>query len=91
MTKVRKIPQRQCIACRNQRPKRELVRIVRNAEGHLLFDPKGKLPGRGAYLCVSANCLHKAIKENLFARHLNSTPDPALLAELEHLIGDQPD
>jgi len=88
MNKVRKIPLRQCIACRNQKPKRELVRIVRNAEGQLLFDPKGKLPGRGAYLCVSADCLHKAIKENLFTRHLDSTPDPALLAELEDLIGD---
>ena len=91
MNKIKKIPMRQCIACRTQRPKRELVRIVRNNQGQLLFDHKGKLPGRGAYLCVSANCLHRAVKENLFARHLDTKPDAALLAELENLIGDNPD
>jgi len=91
MVKVKKIPMRQCIACRNQKPKRELVRIVRNNQGQLLFDQKGKLPGRGAYLCVSADCLRKAVKENLFARHLDIKPDAALLAELENLIGDNPD
>lgn len=91
MQKVRKVPLRQCIACRSQRPKRELMRIVRTREGQLLLDYKGKLPGRGAYICVSADCLHKAVKENLFFRHLDKKPDAALLAELENLLGDQPD
>lgn len=90
MQKVKKIPMRQCIACRSQKPKRELMRIVRNPEGQLLLDLKGKLPGRGAYICVSGSCLHKATKENLFARHLDAKPDAGLLAELEDLIGDNP-
>lgn len=91
MKKPRKIPLRQCIACRTQRPKRELMRVVRSQEGELLLDHKGKLPGRGAYICVSADCLHKAVKGNLFARHLEVKPGPELLAELEHLLGDDPD
>jgi predicted RNA-binding protein YlxR (DUF448 family) len=86
--KVKKIPMRQCIACRTKKPKRELMRIVRDPEGHLHLDLKGKSPGRGAYICVSGACLRKATKENLFARHLDAKPDAALLAELDDLFGD---
>mgnify|MGYP000981582716 FL=1 len=91
MNRTRKVPLRQCIACRTKRPKRELMRIVRTGEGELLLDHKGKMPGRGAYICVSAACLNKAVKEGLFARHLEVKPGPALLAELEYLLGDRPD
>lgn len=88
MNKTRKIPLRQCIACRQQRPKRELVRIVRDPHGKLLFDPKGKTSGRGAYLCVSSQCLGAALKGKLFKRHLNVEPSPELVERLESLIGD---
>lgn len=88
--KVKKIPLRQCIACRTKKPKREMVRIVRNPQGKLLLDLKGKLPGRGAYICVSGDCFRKATIDHLFARHLDAKPDAQLLAELENLIGDNP-
>lgn len=88
MNKVKKVPLRQCIACRTQKPKRELMRIVRNPEGVLLFDSKGKMSGRGAYLCVSHECLHKAVKNKLFSRHLDADLGPELLAQLESLTGD---
>lgn len=88
MKKVRKVPLRQCIACREQKPKRELLRIVRNQDGELLVDYKGKVPGRGAYICPGASCLARAQKEKLFMRHLGVTPSAALLAELEDLLGD---
>lgn len=84
----KKVPLRQCIACRSQKNKRELLRIVRNPDGELLFDAKGKLSGRGAYLCASAQCLQKAVKGKLFKRHLDTELDPSLLAQLEELVGD---
>ena len=58
----KKIPMRQCVGCREMRPKRELVRVVRSPEGVISLDFKGKAPGRGAYLCPNADCLKKAKK-----------------------------
>jgi len=86
--KDKKLPLRQCIACRTQKPKRELVRIVRNPDGILLYDAKGKMSGRGAYLCASSDCLKKAVKNKLFSRHLDSDLSPELRAQLESLLGD---
>ncbi len=50
------VPQRTCIACQEKRPKRELLRIVRTPQGTIEVDPKGKKPGRGAYLCPRPAC-----------------------------------
>ena len=52
--KQKKIPVRRCVGCNAQRPKRELVRVVRSPEGEISIDLRGKAPGRGAYLCPSA-------------------------------------
>ena len=57
----RKIPMRQCTGCREMKPKRELIRVVRSAEGEISIDTKGKKPGRGAYVCSDVSCLKKAI------------------------------
>ena len=46
----KKIPMRQCLGCREMKPKRELLRVVRSPEGEVAFDARGKLPGRGAYV-----------------------------------------
>mgnify|MGYP000104497861 CR=1 FL=1 len=54
------VPLRTCIACRRQRPKRELIRIVRTPAGQLELDLKGKQPGRGAYLCPDRRCWEMA-------------------------------
>jgi len=88
MSKIKKVPLRQCISCRTQKTKRELLRIVRNPEGSLLYDAKGKMSGRGAYLCLSSDCLKKAVKNKLFNRHLKAELEPELLAQLERLTGD---
>ena len=56
----RKIPLRRCTGCNEQKPKKELVRIVRSPQGEIALDRVGKMPGRGAYLCPSAQCLAKA-------------------------------
>ena len=56
MQKVKKLPQRQCVGCRERKEKRELIRVVRSPEGGISLDFKGKKPGRGAYLCPDLEC-----------------------------------
>ena len=58
----KKIPMRQCLGCREMKPKRELIRVVRSPEGQISLDFKGKTNGRGAYICPQSECLHRAIK-----------------------------
>lgn len=64
----RKIPMRQCLGCREMKPKRELIRVVRSPEGSISIDLKGKAPGRGAYLCHSVQCLQRAIRAKAISR-----------------------
>ena len=58
----KKIPMRQCVGCREMRPKKELVRVVKSPEGDISLDLTGKKPGRGAYVCPSLACLQAARK-----------------------------
>lgn len=67
MPKVRKIPQRQCVACGQMRGKRDLVRVVRTPAGEVRIDPTGKLSGRGAYVCPEAACVDRALREGRLA------------------------
>ena len=62
MAKVRKIPQRMCVGCREMKNKRELLRVVRTPEGNIEIDPTGKKSGRGAYICPDPECLNLAVK-----------------------------
>lgn len=62
MQKIKKIPERQCLGCNEHKPKRELLRVVRDPEGNISIDFTGKKSGRGAYICPSAACLKKARK-----------------------------
>lgn len=68
MTKIRKIPMRTCIGCREQKPKKDLIRVVKNNEDEIFIDKTGKANGRGAYLCNDKNCLEKAIKSKSLNR-----------------------
>jgi len=64
----KKIPMRQCLGCREMKPKRELIRVVRSPEGDISLDFKGKASGRGAYVCPDAQCLKKAVKAKALER-----------------------
>ena len=66
----KKIPQRQCMGCRERKAKRELIRVVRGTDGTVSLDFGGKMNGRGAYLCPSAECLKKAQKSQALERSL---------------------
>lgn len=76
--KARKIPMRLCLGCQQQRPKRELVRIVRSPEGAFSVDATGKKPGRGAYICPCASCFDQARKRRGIERSFETRIDPAL-------------
>ena len=70
------IPQRQCVGCREKKPKPELIRVVRAPDGAISLDARGKAAGRGAYLCPKAACLKKAQKNRARARAV-AVPIPA--------------
>ena len=61
----RKVPMRTCIACRSEKPKKELIRIVKTKDGEFTVDKTGKVSGRGAYLCDDKACAEKVIKRKL--------------------------
>ena len=65
MPKKKNIPLRMCIACREMKPKGEMTRVVRNADGEIKLDPTGKAPGRGAYVCNGEDCLKKLQSKKL--------------------------
>ena len=74
--KERKVPVRQCVGCREGKPKKELIRVVRSPEGGITLDFRGKKPGRGAYLCPQKSCLEKAKKSKALERALEcAIPD----------------
>lgn len=79
----KKIPQRQCMGCRERKSKRELIRVVRTPEGQVCLDFSGKLNGRGAYLCPSAECLKKAVRSKALDRSLEVTIPQEVYARLE--------
>ena len=87
--KEKKVPMRMCVGCREMKPKKELIRVVRSAEGAVSMDATGKKPGRGAYVCRSAECLRRAIRqrqlERAFECALTDEVKEALVAELETL------
>jgi len=89
----KKIPLRQCLGCREMKPKRELIRVVKSPEGDVSLDFKGKKPGRGAYLCPDRECLRRARKARALERAF-SVPLPeevyaALEAQMEEAAGDE--
>ena len=63
--KAKKIPVRMCVACREMKPKKEMLRVVRPKEGDVFIDLTGKAAGRGAYLCNSPECMRKLKKAKL--------------------------
>jgi uncharacterized protein len=79
----RHVPQRTCVACRQVRPKRELLRIVRTPAGHVELDPTGKKPGRGTYLCARRSCWDLALNKGRLEHEFGVTLLPEDRAALE--------
>lgn len=85
------IPLRTCIACRQERNKRELVRIVRTPTAGVQVDPTGKLAGRGAYLCRSRACWEQALQGQRLAGALKTTLNPDEVAGLRAFMATLPE
>ena len=66
----KKIPERKCLGCNESKPKKELLRVVRDPEGNVSLDFTGKKSGRGAYICRSIQCFKKARKSKRIERNL---------------------
>lgn len=79
----KKIPQRQCMGCRERKAKRELIRVVRSPEGEVSLDFDGKKNGRGAYICPNPECLKKAIRSKALDRSLEVTIPEEVYQRLE--------
>lgn len=80
---AKKVPFRICAGCGQQKSKKELVRIVKTPEGEITLDSTGKKNGRGAYICKSIDCLHKAIKVKGLERSLKANIPSQVVEALE--------
>ncbi|HOQ06213.1 MAG TPA: YlxR family protein [Clostridiales bacterium] len=81
--KKKRIPLRMCIGCHEMKPKKELIRIVRDKEGTISVDLTGKKSGRGAYICRSVECLRSARKGKKLERAFETPVDDTVYAALE--------
>ena len=79
----KKIPMRQCLGCREMKPKKDLIRVVRSPEGEISLDFKGKASGRGAYVCPDPRCLKKAIKARALERAFSAQIPPEIYERME--------
>ncbi len=80
---AKKIPQRMCIGCSEMKPKKELIRIVKNKNGDIFLDTTGKAQGRGAYICKSEVCLQKAAKAKRLERAFRAQIDASIYDNLK--------
>ena len=82
MPKIRRVPMRTCVACRQNRPKRDLLRVVRTPGGEVRLDPTGKVAGRGAYVCRDAACADVGLREARLAHALDAAIPGDVAAQL---------
>lgn len=75
---LKNVPNRTCIGCNEIKPKKELIRVVKNKENQIFIDKTGKANGRGAYLCNNLECLEKAIKTKKLERTFEATIEPEI-------------
>ena len=83
---VKKIPMRMCTGCREMKPKKELIRVVKTPEGEIKLDAVGKLNGRGAYICRDMECFSKAQKKHSLERSLKCSISEEIYEKLRQEI-----
>ena len=84
----RKVPLRQCVGCGEMKEKKNMIRVVKTPEDTFCLDDKGKMNGRGAYICRDVQCLKKAVKshglERSFHTSISSEVYDALIKEFDN-------
>lgn len=92
MASLKKSPERMCVVCRRMMKKSSLLRVVKTADGTVLYDPTGKAPGRGAYICASRECFSRLPKTKGFERSFKcSIPDSVFEAVNENIGSAAPE
>jgi predicted RNA-binding protein YlxR (DUF448 family) len=88
MVKKMKIPMRRCTGCQEMKNKKEMIRVLKTPEGEIVLDATGRKNGRGAYLCVSRDCLAKAVKNKGLERSLKAEIPESVYETLEKELDD---
>lgn len=84
--KTKKVPLRKCIACNENKSKKELIRVVRNADKEIIVDETGKVNGRGAYVCKSEACIDQIIKTRKLSRTFQIEVPDEVYTKLKNVI-----
>ena len=87
--KPKKIPMRMCLGCGEMKPKKELIRVVKNSEGAVSLDLTGRAAGRGAYLCRDIECFRKARKARRFEKSVECRIDDAVYDGMEAELSEE--
>ncbi len=77
---------RMCVACREMKDKRQLVRVVKDKEGNVFVDPTGKKNGRGAYVCKNEQCLKTMVKQRSFNKAFKMNIDENVYKAIEEAV-----
>lgn len=86
---TKKIPMRMCVGCGEMMPKQTLIRIVKTPENEIKIDLRGKMSGRGAYICKSAECLKKAYKQKRLERAFKTQITDEIYSLLEKDLANE--
>lgn len=90
MAKTKSVPMRMCIACREMKPKKEMLRVVKNADGEINVDATGKMPGRGAYICGAEACQKKLTDKKLLHKAFGANVENEIyLGVKENALGEK--
>lgn len=83
MPKTKKIPLRMCIACKELKEKKSMLRVVKNSEGKIFLDFSSKAAGRGAYICDNPDCIKKLKRQRLLNKVFTCAVDDAVYTAIE--------
>jgi len=90
MAKTKSVPMRMCIACREMKPKKEMLRVVKNADGEISVDVSGKAAGRGAYICTSQDCQKKLNDKKLLNKAFSADVSASVYESVkEETLGEK--
>ncbi len=86
MGQIKKIPLRKCTGCQEMRNKKDMIRILKTAEGEIVMDATGRKNGRGAYICPKGECLERAVKSRGLERSLKTAVPQTVYESLKKEI-----
>lgn len=80
---MKSTPNRMCVCCRQMKPQKEMLRVVKTKDGQVFVDKTGKASGRGSYICSDKECIAKAKKTRAFDRAYKMKLDDEFYLQIE--------